>query len=109
MRVLVCGGRDFMDLTWLFRELDAIHSSRNVTTIISGCARGPIALASSGPKPERSMLLSSLPTGTHMVAPLGPSEISRCSMRVSPTWWSHSRAAAVPLTWSVSRGQRVLK
>ena len=40
MRVLVCGGRDFMDRTWLFRELDALRSDRGVTIIISGCARG---------------------------------------------------------------------
>lgn len=40
MRVLVCGGRDFMDRAWLFRELDALLSSRGVTIIISGCARG---------------------------------------------------------------------
>jgi YspA, cpYpsA-related SLOG family len=40
MRVLVCGGREFMDRAWLFRELDALHSSRGVTIIISGCAHG---------------------------------------------------------------------
>ena len=40
MRVLVCGGRDFMDRSWLFRELDALRSSRGVTAIISGCAPG---------------------------------------------------------------------
>ena len=40
MRVLVCGGRDFMDRTWLFRKLDALHSSRSVTMVISGCAPG---------------------------------------------------------------------
>ena len=28
MRVLVCGGRDFMDQDWLFRELDALHANR---------------------------------------------------------------------------------
>lgn len=44
MRVLVCGGRDFIDRTWLFRELDALHSSRNVTMVISGCAPGADSL-----------------------------------------------------------------
>ena len=28
MRVLVCGGRDFMDRMWLFRELNELHYSR---------------------------------------------------------------------------------
>jgi hypothetical protein len=40
MRVLVCGGRDFMDRIWLFRALDELHHSRGVTVVISGCARG---------------------------------------------------------------------
>ena len=29
-----------MDWDWLFRELDALHTARGVTAIISGCARG---------------------------------------------------------------------
>ena len=29
-----------MDRDWLFRELDALRSSRGVTIIVSGCARG---------------------------------------------------------------------
>ncbi len=29
-----------MDRAWLFRELDALRSSRGVTLLISGCARG---------------------------------------------------------------------
>jgi hypothetical protein len=40
MRVLVCGGRDFLDRDCLFVELDALRLSRGVTVIISGCARG---------------------------------------------------------------------
>src|SRR5262245_26653459 len=44
MRVLVCGGRDFIDRAWLFRELDTLRSSRGVTTIISECARGADSL-----------------------------------------------------------------
>jgi hypothetical protein len=40
MRVLVCGGRDFMDRDWLFRELGALRCSRGVALIISGCALG---------------------------------------------------------------------
>ena len=52
MRVLVCGGRDFMDRDWLFRELDCLRSARGVTIIISGCARGADTSASNGRRPE---------------------------------------------------------
>jgi predicted Rossmann-fold nucleotide-binding protein len=40
MRVLVCGGRDYADHDWLFKELDALRVSRGVTVVISGCAPG---------------------------------------------------------------------
>ena len=40
MRVLVCGGRNFMDRDWLFKKLGALHASRGVKLIISGCAPG---------------------------------------------------------------------
>jgi hypothetical protein len=40
MRVLVCGGRDYLDRDRLFMELDALRLARGVTVVISGCARG---------------------------------------------------------------------
>lgn len=40
MRVLVCGGRDFNDWTFLDRVLIAVHAKRPITTVIEGGARG---------------------------------------------------------------------
>jgi YspA, cpYpsA-related SLOG family len=40
MRVLVCGGRDFSDAEWLFRELDRIHALTPISCIIEGGAAG---------------------------------------------------------------------
>ena len=45
MKVLVAGGRDFDDKDWLFKELNAVHSSEPITQIIDGGARGADSLA----------------------------------------------------------------
>ena len=53
MRVLVCGGRNFMDWDWLLKKLGAIHASRGVTLIISGCAPGADTLGIEWAERER--------------------------------------------------------
>lgn len=40
MRVLVCGGRDFINYPAVKRVLDGLKRDRGITTIISGHARG---------------------------------------------------------------------
>jgi cysteine synthase len=46
MKVLVCGGRDFADRDWLFRELDRIDREiGGISAIIHGCALGADTLA----------------------------------------------------------------
>lgn len=46
MRVLVCGGRDFNDPSFVFRHLWGIHSRNPITTIIEGGATGADRFAS---------------------------------------------------------------
>lgn len=38
MRVLVCGGRDFVDVPVLWRRLDQLHATNGITTIIEGAS-----------------------------------------------------------------------
>lgn len=45
MRVLVCGGRDFSNRSWLFNVLDDFHKELNITLIIEGGAKGADSLA----------------------------------------------------------------
>ena len=45
MKVLVTGGRDFNDTAKLYRNLDNLHESSNITHIIHGAADGADALA----------------------------------------------------------------
>ena len=45
MRVLVCGGRDFLDTLALYAELDRIHGNTPITCIIEGGAKGADYLA----------------------------------------------------------------
>lgn len=46
MRVVVCGGRDFDDLGFVWSELDAIHASDGpITLVIHGAATGADDLA----------------------------------------------------------------
>jgi hypothetical protein len=40
MRVLVCGGRDFTDSTFVDFVLDSIHAKKPITLVIHGCAQG---------------------------------------------------------------------
>ncbi len=40
MRVLVCGGRDFGDLIFVWNTLDTIHAKREFSALIHGGARG---------------------------------------------------------------------
>jgi hypothetical protein len=45
MRVLVCGGRNFVDRAMLFRVLDALHDQYKISVVIHGMARGADLLA----------------------------------------------------------------
>ncbi len=40
MRVLVCGGRHFLDVRWLWGALDLLHDRSPITEIIEGGAGG---------------------------------------------------------------------
>lgn len=44
MKVLVCGGRDFSDRAWLYRELDALGLTPK-DIVVSGGARGADKMA----------------------------------------------------------------
>lgn len=44
-RILVCGGRDFVDRKWLFEALDAEAKRAPITFVIHGCASGADAMA----------------------------------------------------------------
>lgn len=45
LRVLVCGGRDFRDKSFLFATLDRLHRERGIAVIIHGDANGTDYLA----------------------------------------------------------------
>ncbi len=46
MRVIVCGGRDYLDKPRVFAVLDKLHSEAGIDLIIQGGARGADSLAS---------------------------------------------------------------
>ena len=45
MKVLVCGGQDFHDATFVNAELDRLHAERPFSVVIEGDARGVDRLA----------------------------------------------------------------
>lgn len=45
MKVLVCGGRDFEDSTFLNWTLDTLHAKKPISLVIHGCARGADSFA----------------------------------------------------------------
>lgn len=45
MRVLVCGGRDFMDNAMAYKALDILHSNYGFDVVIEGDARGADRIA----------------------------------------------------------------
>lgn len=45
MKVLVCGGRDFTDKTFVYGVLDGLHRARMIDVIIEGDATGPDRMA----------------------------------------------------------------
>jgi len=45
MRVLVCGGRDFLQRALLYRYMDALHAHFGFTALIHGAAEGADTLA----------------------------------------------------------------
>lgn len=68
MRVLVCGGRDYVDRDRLFTELDALSLSRGVTIIISDAHPVPLRSGLNGPRPEGLRSHVSPPTGPGIAA-----------------------------------------
>lgn len=46
MKVLVCGGRDFDNRTFVWSKLDALHADVGFTALMQGGAKGVDALAS---------------------------------------------------------------
>lgn len=45
MRILVCGGRDYLNKERVFQTLDNIHRQRGITSIVEGGATGADELA----------------------------------------------------------------
>ena len=45
MRVIVCGGRDYMDFDAVINALDALHKKKTITMVIEGGAKGADAHA----------------------------------------------------------------
>ncbi len=45
MRVLITGGRDFLDQLLLFKTLDELHSKSPISLVIHGTAKGADSLA----------------------------------------------------------------
>lgn len=45
MKVLVCGGRDFLDAKTVFDTLDSWHRARSITLVVHGDAKGADSLA----------------------------------------------------------------
>src|SRR3954447_17787592 len=45
MRILVCGGRNYLDINFLFATLDRKHASTPITEVITGGASGADTLA----------------------------------------------------------------
>lgn len=45
MRVLVCGGRDYRNIAFVWRELNAIHAQTPITGLMHGGAKGADAAA----------------------------------------------------------------
>lgn len=39
-KVLVCGGRNFVDRAYVYAQLDKFHNILPITTVVSGCAAG---------------------------------------------------------------------
>lgn len=40
LRVLVCGGRYFTDMPFLYQVMDDLHEQHSFSTVIHGCAKG---------------------------------------------------------------------
>lgn len=45
MKVLVCGGRDFSNIAFVWRKLDDLHQSTPITALMQGGARGADTIA----------------------------------------------------------------
>lgn len=45
MRIIVCGGRDYVDQAAAFNALDRAHQHRRIDLVIHGAARGADTLA----------------------------------------------------------------
>jgi hypothetical protein len=45
MRIVVCGGRDYLDHAELFAVLDRLHAEKRISFLAHGCCRGADLLA----------------------------------------------------------------
>lgn len=45
MRVIVCGGRDFNNVAYIWSKLDQLHAERRITAIMHGGAKGADSIA----------------------------------------------------------------
>lgn len=55
MRVIVCGGRDFSNVAFIWRELDKLHEARPFTAFMHGGAKGADAIASEWSKTKAGL------------------------------------------------------
>jgi hypothetical protein len=55
MRALICGGRDFKNVAFIWTRLDKIHAERPISAIIQGGASGVDEIAAEWAKTKRGL------------------------------------------------------
>jgi YspA, cpYpsA-related SLOG family len=93
-RVLVCGGRDYIDRERLYAELDRLHRERGFALLIAGGSLAPIPWPPSGRKPAGCPAMSIAATG-RQGGRRTRSGMSACWLRASQSWpWAFQAAEA---------------
>ena len=80
MRVLVCGGRNYVDRQALYHALDELHRLRKFELLIVGGARGADTLAEEWTAISRQKSIMRIGSSAGRPAPF---EISACSTKAA--------------------------
>jgi len=65
MKILVCGGRDYSDITTVYETLSALHAKKRITYVVTGAALGADSLAEAWAK-EYKIHIARYPAKWHL-------------------------------------------
>ena len=107
MRALICGGRQYQDVGFLWKTMDHIHATQPISEVIAGGASGADTLGASWAIERGIPCRVFMADWENLVDQQDQSGIKKCWIGASPIWWWRFLANEERPTWCDARERPV--